>query len=89
MISGEGLGNDLQHALDILIHFIIPKPQHPPTRLFKRCRADSIAPQVRGFVMLPTIKLNHKFLFFADEIKEVMLKWLLTAKFKAKQLAVA
>ena len=55
MISGEGISNHKQYSIDVFYHFIIPKPQHTPTRLFELHGARGIINAMRISGMLPTI----------------------------------
>ncbi len=73
--------NPLEHPLEILEDFIIPKPQHP--------KALRLKPGVPNFVVfaarvMVSVSFNNYFMLEANKIDNVMTKWLLSFNFYAK-----
>jgi hypothetical protein len=81
--------NQLNHAQHILIHFVIPKPQHSVSALGKPRSASRIMLRGRRFKMLRTIEFNNKSPREANEVHDIRAKRSLAAKLVAVDLAGA
>ena len=81
----QGLGNHLQHTLDIFEHIIVPKADD----------AESLRPEMRRavciafFRVLPTIQFNNQPRLSTQKVRDVIIELNLPPKLRAVQLAIA
>ena len=89
---GEGtqrLRNHFQHALEVLQHFIVPKPQNPNTFSLKLRSSFIIIDCLGLFRVLPSVYLDRELNIVAVEIKDEVVHRMLAAKLEAQKLPIA
>jgi hypothetical protein len=76
----------LQHAFQILKHFVVPESDYLNTVLLQKSRPLGIANYSFRFIVLAAIKLNCKLCLAAVKIKDKPLKWVLSAESETAKL---
>jgi len=76
----------LQHAFQILKHFVVPESDYLNTVLLQKSRSLRIANYSFRFIVLTAVKLNGKFCLAAVKIKDEPFKWVLSAESETAKL---
>jgi len=71
--------NFLLYRFYLIKNLIVPESENAKTSLLQFLGAILVIPSLLS--MLSPVYLNNKFFFKADKIKDVITKWMLTAKF--------
>ena len=79
----------LQYAVELLAHLMIPESQHNDSMPSQKFRACSVANLACTVVMSSAVQLDSQLCARTIKIQDIIVEWMLAAKFMFRKISVA